>query len=81
MLDTIAAVMLDVVEVTGDDVHLTLGSNDDGGYVAALGSPIWGSRFATLYDPVNGEKALAATGGTPAAALAALADLLKSITG
>lgn len=80
-LSRIAREMVNIVEQTGDDVHLVLGATDDGRYSASLVCPIWGSGFAPLFDPIAGEECLAATGETPAAALAALADLLKSITG
>ena len=80
-LSRIAREMVNIVEQTGDDVHLVLGATDDGGYSASLVCPIWGSGFAPLFDPIAGEECLAATGETPAAALAALAEVLTKHCG
>ena len=80
-MSRIAREMVNIVEQTGEDVHLVLGATDDARYSASLVCPIWGSGFAPLFDPVAGESCLAATGETPAAALAALADLLKRVIG
>lgn len=77
-LSTIADFMVEAIEVTGDDIHLALSGKDDGTYSVALVSPMWGSEFAPLSDPIAGETCLAASGETPAAALAALAGMLAA---
>jgi hypothetical protein len=83
-LGILARVMAEVVEITGDDVFLTLGAVDTGIgahelFRASLSCKVWGGGMVPLYDPIEGETPMAATAATPAGALAALAALLARL--
>ena len=54
------------------DVHLKLEQDTAGQYTAAFVSPGFGGEMYPLFDPLEGESCLAATGDTQEAALLAL---------